>query len=309
MIILPPYLKKGDTIGIVCPSGFMDQRKMQVCINTLQQWGFMVKTGKTADSKSKNYFSGTDEERLQDLQTMLDDAGIKAILFGRGGYGLSRIIDDINFKRFKMHPKWLLGFSDITVIQTHLLSVCHTASIHCSMAAAFNENGADTTYIQSIRKALTGQKINYKIDIHPLNKAGTAEGRLVGGNLALLAHLSGTRSALNTKGKILFLEDIGEFLYNIDRMLIQLKRTGLLNQLSGLIIGQFSDLKDTALPFGQNVYELIFDKVKEYNYPVCFNFPVGHVPENVPLKIGLDYKLKVSSTKVQFAEINKIGNS
>ena len=302
MVIIPPYLKKGNTIGIVCPSGYMPYENIISCIASLQQWGYIVKTGQTVGGNSKNYFSGTDEERLQDLQLMLDDDSVKAILFGRGGYGLSRIIDKINFKRFKKNPKWLLGFSDITVLHAHLFATLKTASVHCSMSAAFNDGGLNSAYIQSIKKILSGKKVKYKIDIHPLNKTGVATGELIGGNLSLLAHLTGTKSAIKTKNKILFIEDTGEYLYNIDRMMIQLKRSDKLRQLAGLIVGKFSDIKDTPLPFGQQVYESIYDKVKQYDYPVCFNFPVGHVPENYPLKVGVKYKLNITGKQIQFAE-------
>jgi muramoyltetrapeptide carboxypeptidase len=290
MISIPPYLKKGDCIGIVCPSGFMPFEKAQNCIKALQQWGFKVKPGKTLGTQF-HYFSGTDEERLNDLQTMLDDENIKAILCARGGYGLSRIIDGIDFSSFKKNPKWIIGYSDVTVLEAHLFTQLKIASIHSPMAAAFNDG--ENIFLDSLRNVLFGEKINYSCEKNVLNRTGIASGKLVGGNLSIIAHLIGSASSFNTENKILFIEDVGEYIYNIDRLMMQLKRAGMLKTLSALIVGSFTEMKDTTVPFGQNIYDLIFDKVKEYNYPVCFGFPVGHVKENFALKVGANYQLVV----------------
>lgn len=303
MVKIPPYLKKGDTIGITCPAGYMALEKAQVCINTLQQWGFSVMVGKTLGSDSVNYFSGTDEERLQELQAMLDSDEIKAILFGRGGYGVSRIIDKLDFSQFKKKPKWLIGYSDITVFHTHIHTNLKIATLHSPMAAAFNDGVEDNEFIQSLRKGITGKKTIYKCAAHPFNKKGTANGELVGGNLSLLAHVTGTVSDINTKNKILFIEDIGEQIYSTDRMLRQLQRSGKLDKLAGLIIGNFTDVKDTDRPFGKTVYEVIQDVVKEYDYPVCFGFPVGHCKENLALKSGVKYKFSSGNKTVQLTEV------
>ena len=302
MIKIPPYLKKGDTIGITCPAGYMAKEKAQTCIETLQQWGYEVMGGKTLGSKSANYFSGTDEERLNELQAMMDDDSINAILCGRGGYGVSRIIDRLDFKKFKKKPKWIIGFSDITVLHAHIYSTCKIASIHAPMAAAFNEGGAESEFVLSLKKMLAGKKNKYTCAIHFFNKQGTAIGELVGGNLSLLAHLTGTPSDITTKNKILFIEDIGEYIYGIDRMLFQLKRSGKLDKLAGLIIGGFTDMKDTERPFGKSTGEVIHDIVKDYDYPVCFNFPVSHGKENYALKIGGSYQLSVGKKTVQLSE-------
>src|SRR5205809_3019995 len=277
--IIPPYLKQGDTIGMLCPSGYMPFEKAQKCIDTLKQWGFKVQVGKTLVNQF-NYFSGTDEERLNELQQMLNDENIRAIFCARGGYGLSRIIDDINFEKFIQNPKWIIGYSDITLLHAHIYSNFNIASLHAPMAAAFNEMEESEEYIQSIHKNLTGIHRSYTIASNSLNRQGSCQGDLVGGNLVILAHIIGSRSDIYTKNKILFIEDIGEYKYNIDRMLMQLKRAGKLDALAGLIVGSFSEIKDTTIPFGQEIYEIIYDKVKEYNYPVCFDFPVGHVNEN-----------------------------
>jgi len=300
---IPPYLKKGDTIGIVAPAGFMPIEKMQSCIETLDAWGYNVVLGETTHSNSTNYFSGTDEERLADLQAMMDDKKIAAILCARGGYGMSRIIDDLSFKKFKKHPKWIIGYSDITVLHSHLHTNYNIASLHAPMAAAFNDGVNDNPYIQSIRKALDGEPAEYEAPSHEFNKAGSAEGELVGGNLSLLAHLIGTDSDIKTKNKILFLEDIGEYLYSIDRMLLQLKRAGKLDKLAGLIIGKFTDNKDTERPFGRSVYEIIYEQIKEYDFPICFDFPVSHEKENYALKVGVEYELEVEGDKTKLTEV------
>jgi muramoyltetrapeptide carboxypeptidase len=299
---IPPYLKKGDTIAITCPAGYMAKEKAQTCITTLQNWGYEVLVGKTLGSKSKTYFSGTDEERLNELQAMMDEPTVKAILCGRGGYGTGTIIEQLDFKKFIKHPKWIIGFSDITVLHAHINRNYKIATLHAPMAAAFNEGGNKNKYIQSLKDALEGKKANYTCKPHKLNKTGTATGELVGGNLSLLAHLIGTSSEIKTKNKILFLEDIGEQLYNIDRMFMQLKRSKKFNSLAGLIIGGFTDMKDTERPFGKNVYEIIQEHIKEFQYPVCFGFPVSHTKENVALKCGATFKLSVQRKKTVLTE-------
>ena len=303
MITTPPYLKKGNTIGITCPSGYMLKANADKCIQTLQEWGYDVMVGKTLDSKSKNYFSASDEDKIAELQAMLDDANIHAILFGRGGYGMSRIIDKLNFKKFKKNPKWLLGFSDITLLHSHVHTNYEMATIHSSMASAFHLKNNSPICIESIKNCITGKKIKYNCEFHSNNKTGNAKGKLVGGNLVLLTTAIGTSSDIDTKNKILFIEDIGEYLYSIDRMMYQLKRSGKLKNLAGLIVGQFTDIKDTDRPFGKSLEDLILDVVKEYKYPVCFNFPISHGKENVAVKIGIDYELKVSKSKTTLQEL------
>ncbi len=299
---IPAYLKKGDTIGILCPSGYMALEKVTTCISILKKWGYKVVVGKTVGLQN-NYFSGTDEERLIDLQEMLDDKNINAILCARGGYGLSRIIDDINFSSFKKKPKWVIGYSDITLLQSHINTNFKIASLHSPMAAAFNDDGYKNQFIQALEKTLKGNKQKYFCTAHPRNKIGKTEAELVGGNLSLVAHSIGTSSAFETKNKILFLEDIGEYLYNIDRLLVQLNRSGMLKGLKGLIFGGFTEMKDTIMPFGKTVEEILFEHVKELNIPICFHFPVGHQTENYPLKIGVKYQFIVTNKKVSLKEI------
>ena len=301
--LFPPYLKTGDTIGIVCPSGYMAAERILSCVHALKSWGFRVKIGRTVGSDSLNYFSGTDAERLDDLQAMLDDEEISAILFGRGGYGLSRIIDQISFKKFKKTPKWVLGYSDITLLHAHIYANYEIATAHSPMAGSFADSATDDVYINSVRDLLTGEKQNITCDPHPFNRRGEAEGRLMGGNLTLLAHVVGGTSDFKTKGLILFIEDIGEYLYNMDRMLYQLKEAGKFQKPAAVIIGNFTDMKDTERPFGQSAYEIIRDFLDDFEYPVCYGFPVGHVKENFALKCGADYKLKIGRERVSLEEI------
>ncbi|HEU0228842.1 MAG TPA: LD-carboxypeptidase [Arachidicoccus soli] len=300
-MIIPKQLIENDTIGIVCPSGFMPMEKLRTCIQTLQQWGFQVKIGKTLGHQS-GYFSGTDEERLTDLQAMIDDKNVKAILCGRGGYGLSRIIDKINFTPLIKNPKWIIGYSDVTLLHCHLNRKIKIASLHSPMAGAFNE-GVDNIYIQSLKRILTGKNSIYKIASHPLNRFGECSGELIGGNLAMLAHAVGSVSEPKTNNKILFIEDVGEYLYTIDRMLHQLKRSGWFDNLKGLLIGSFTELKDTTIPFGKTIDKIIQELVAEYNFPIAYNFPVGHQKENYALKCGVSYHLQVKENLVTFKEI------
>lgn len=302
---VPAYLKKGSTIGIVCPSGYMAFEKAQECIRVLQEeWGFKVKIGTTLGSSSETYFSGTDEERLADLQMMLDDDDVDAVLFGRGGYGMSHIIDRINFKEFKRKPKWVVGFSDITLFHLHVLNTVKVSSLHAPMAAAFNNDGYKNPYVLSLFAALKGRKAKYQTAAHHLNQLGEATAPITGGNLALVVNSIGTPSEIDTKNKILFLEDIGEQKYSIDRMMWQLKRGGKLKDLKALIIGKFTDIADTERPFGADLYATISNLVKEYNYPVCFDFPISHDPENYAIKMGFQYKLSIQKTKVVLQEIS-----
>ncbi len=302
MIIQPPNIKSGDTIGLMCPAGFMAGEKTEACISTLQNWGYKVEIGKTVGGASQNYFSGTDAERLKDLQRMLDNKIISAVLFARGGYGMGRIIDAINFKKFQKHPKWLIGFSDITILHTHILSNYKIASLHAPMAAAFND-AENEEYILSLKDVLEGRKTFYHSAVHPYNIEGESKGMLIGGNLALLANAIGTDSDYKTDNKILFLEDIGEYLYNVDRMLLQLKRSQKFSKLKGLIFGGFTDMKDTERKFGTGIEDILKSFAEELDCPVCFRFPVSHGKENFALKIGGKYHFTVSKENVSLREI------
>ena len=300
MVEIPAYLDRGDTIGVVCPAGYMAMERVQQCLQILEAWGFKVKVGKTVGGNSTNYFSGTDKERLTDFQEMLDDDEVKAVLCARGGYGIGRIIEQIKFKKFAKQPKWIIGFSDVTVLHAHIYSNYKIATLHAPMAGAFNEG--ENEFVLSLRSALTGTSAKYEVKPHEFNKIGMASGELVGGNLALLTHICGTSSDIKTKNRILFLEDVGEYLYNVDRMLYQLKRNGKFDKLSGVIIGGFTENKDTDRPFGKTVFEIIHEIFQEFDYPICFGFPVSHGIENYALKIGVEYNLSISSGKVILEE-------
>jgi len=306
---IPKYLKVGDTIGITCPSGYITSEEIQPSILKLAEWGFKVTTGKTIGAKDFT-FAGNDELRTRDMQQMLDDPDIDAILFARGGYGAVRIIDQLDFTRFIKKPKWLIGFSDATVFHSHLNKNFGIASIHSKMCNSFpsdwsNAEPSQVESIDSIRKCITGDKIEYTSVINENNRTGIAEGILIGGNLTILQNLAASRSDINTAGKILFIEEVEEYLYNIDRMLWNLKRSGKLNKLNGLIVGGINKIKpdDPGEEFGRTVYEIVIGVVKEYGYPVCFDFPVGHQKNNFALKCGVKHKLVVNSNECVLSEI------
>lgn len=299
-MIQPSHLQPGDTIGIVCPSGYIPLEKVQICIQTLEKWGYQVKLGKTVGAK-KDSFSGTDEQRSHDLQTMLDDASVKAILCARGGYGASRIINTIDFKAFNKQPKWVVGFSDITVLHAAILQE-NCMSIHGPMAAAFSKGEAGEPYIQSLKHVLEGDKTTYTIHAHSMNVVGNAKAEMVGGNLCILAHLVGSKNAIDTNGRILFLEDVGEYHYNIDRLMIQCKNVGLFENLAGLVIGGFTDLKDASSDFGTSAYEIIKEHTLGYTFPICFDFPISHSLPNFAIKQGQVYSLAVSAQEVSLTE-------
>ena len=305
--LVPPYLKKGDTIGITCPAGFITTEDVQPAVNKMKEWGFMVKIGDTIGKKDFTV-GGKDPERLQDLQQMLDDNTVKAIMCARGGYGAVRIIDDIDFKKFTKHPKWIIGFSDITVIHAHINRNQRVASLHSKMCNSFPADWATAEPVQvesieSIRQSLTGEKMNYLFTPHPGNRTGLAAGELVGGNLKTLESLAGSKSDINTREKILFVEDTGEYLYSIDRMFWNLKRTGKLSYLKGLIIGGIKAKEDDkGEEFGKTVQEIVLEKISGYSYPVCFDFPVGHQKYNLALKIGAAYRLAVHLNECRLSE-------
>jgi muramoyltetrapeptide carboxypeptidase len=292
--VLPPFLKPGSVVGITCPSGYVARERVTYAIEVLNRWGFGVNEGKTIGS-GQFYFAGTDEERRADLQSMLDDPELDAIIMGRGGYGMSRIIDDLDFTAFVKKPKWICGFSDITVLHSHLHARYGIASLHSPMCGAFKPETENETYLKTFYSALTGGALNYITAPAAYNIKGTAEGVLTGGCLSLLAHLLDSVSDIDTTDKILFIEDIGEHLYKVDRMLVSLKRAGKLDKLKALIVGQFTDMLDTERPFGQTIQEIVLDKVKEYDYPVLFDFPSGHEDINYTLTLGATHKLSVTA--------------
>ena len=296
----PKALEKGDKVAIVCPAGQMEEQRIRNCVQQLHALGLEVVEGTTV-GKKKTYFSGSDKDRAEDLQRMLDDKSIGAIICGRGGYGISRIIDRLDFHQFKKHPKWIVGYSDITLLHTHVNRNTDIATIHGPMAGSF-DSYPESEYPSTVFPSLTDTPLKYKIEPHERNSIGHAEGELVGGNLCMLAHSIGSVSEPKTKGKILFIEDVGEYLYSADRMFLQLKRAGWLEHLKGLIVGTFSDMKDTAIPFGKDMYSSFKEHLRSYGFPVVFDFPVGHTERNVALKIGVKYKLTVEEDAVVLKE-------
>lgn len=288
-ILTPPYLKQGDKIGLISTARKISKEELQVAIEHIESWGLKIKFGKNIFN-SYHQFSANDNRRTKDLQTMLDDDNIKAIICARGGYGTVRLIDKINFSKFQKIPKWIVGFSDVTVLHSHIHNL-KIASLHSTMPVNFSNNNLAS--IKSLKDALFGKSINVKAKHHPLNRFGESIGQVVGGNLSILYSLIGSPSDINTDGKILFLEDIDEYLYHIDRMMISLKRSGKLSNLKGLIIGGMTKMNDNKISFGKDAESIIFDTVSEFNYPMCFEFPAGHIKNNRSIKLGLRAKLKV----------------
>lgn len=290
-MLQPEFLKKGDKIGIIAPARKVSMEEMLPAIEILNSWGLEVVLSKNLFCQ-ENQFSGSDEQRAEDLQSMLNDSSIKAIISARGGYGTLRIIDNIDFSTFIQKPKWVIGYSDITVLHSHI----HTlgiATIHATMPINFSKN---TEATESLRKRLFGEPITYNFESHPLNKnaENNIEGEIIGGNLSLLYALAASNSEIDTKGKILFIEDLDEYLYHIDRMMLNLKRSGKLIHLKALVVGGMTDMKDNAIPFGKTAEEIILDAVKEYNYPVYFGFPAGHIDRNLALCFGKRVQLVMS---------------
>ncbi len=305
---IPPYLVPGDVIGISAPAGYISPEEIAPAVSRIKEWGFQVAIGKTI-GKREGTFGGSDEERRLDMQEMMDDKNIKAILCARGGYGIVRIIDQLSYKKLSAHPKWLIGFSDITVMHSHLHANYNIASLHSKMCNSFPSDWnlaepiqKDT--IESIRQCLTGEKMRYQSVVNANNRNGIGTGQLVGGNLKSLESLAGSRSDINTNGKILFVEDTGEYLYSLDRMFWNLKRSGKLDKLKGLVIGGFKVKKDDAgEEFGKSLEQIVLEKTIEYNYPICFDFPVGHQKNNYALKCGMLHTLNVSPGFVYLQEV------
>ncbi|GGE98710.1 S66 peptidase family protein [Hymenobacter cavernae] len=296
----PPPLRPGDRVAIVCPARKVSHAEVVAAVTILTSWGLEVVLGDTVTAEY-HQFAGPDELRRSDFQRMLDAPDIRAILCARGGYGTSRIIDQLDFSRFADNPKWIAGFSDVTVLNSHLLALGHE-SIHGVMPLLFDQEGGEES-LESLRRVLFGEPVSYDAPAHPFNNLGTATGELVGGNLSLLQNLSGTRSDCSTPGRILFLEDIDEYLYNIDRMMVHLDRTGKLQNLAGLLVGHFTDPHDNTISFGQTPYEIIQTYASKYSFPVAYGFPVGHEPQNMALVCGRMAQMVVDAEGVRVAYV------
>ncbi|MFO7828651.1 MAG: LD-carboxypeptidase [Bacteroidales bacterium] len=302
-MITPPPLKQGDTIGIVAPARKVDKHEIESAIKVFESWGLYIIFGKNL-LNAFGQFSGTDKDRAEDLQYMLDDPNIKAIICARGGYGTIKTLPYLDFSRLLKKPKWIVGYSDITALHAHLNQNLGIKSIHGIMPLNFPANSSENNATQSLKKTLFGSNSTYKFNNHPFNKTGVAKSTIVGGNLSVLYSIAGTKYDLDTHHKILFLEDLDEYLYHIDRMMMNLKFGGKLEKLKGLIVGGMTKMNDNQTPYGQTAYEIIRDAVAEYHFPVCYNFPAGHIENNLALVLGNKITLEVSEqmTTVKFVD-------
>jgi len=292
-MIQPPFLEKGDKIGIVSPARSITFDEVHPTLRVLQRWGLEVVLG-THVFSHQHQFAGTDEQRWHDFQHFLDDPSIKAILCSRGGYGTVRIVDKLDFTRFCKIPKWIAGYSDVGVLHTHIHQRFGIETLHATMPINIVSESLNDS-LRTLLNALFGARLSYSYKKPALSREGEAEAILAGGNLSILYNLMGSVSELDTDGKILFIEDVDEYLYHIDRMMMNIKRAGKLEKLKGLVVGSMSKMNDNAIPFGKTANEIIADMVKEYNYPVCFNFPAGHQDNNLALILGRKVKLVVGN--------------
>ena len=286
----PTHLKKGDKVMIVSTARMISEEEIRPAVEVLNKWGLIVVLGENL-FKESHQFSGTTEQRVNDLQKALDDEMTKAVFCARGGYGTVKIIDELDFSRFIKYPKWIVGYSDVTVLHNHINQNFNIQTLHATMPVNFLTNTTES--LESLQNALFANEISYDFEVHQLNQKGSAENVLVGGNLSIIYSLTGTKSQINTKDKILFLEDLDEYLYHVDRMIMNLKRAGILDNLAGLIVGGMSDMNDNDIPYGKTANEIILDAVKEYDYPICFDFPAGHIDDNSAIVMGANVKLVV----------------
>lgn len=296
-MIIPPKLKKGDTIGIVSTARKISLAELKPAINIIERWGLQIKLGAHLFEED-NQFAGTILQRTSDLQTMIDDDSIKAILCARGGYGTVQIIDQIDFSKIIKNPKWIIGYSDVTVLHSHL-NTLGIATMHATMPVNFLTNTKQA--LESLKNTLFGKTSILECDTHPFNRLGIAEGEIVGGNLSILYSLLGSNSDINTAGKILFIEDLDEYLYHIDRMMTNLKRNGKLDNLQGMIVGGMNDMNDNEIPFGKSAEQIILDYTKDYGFPICFGFPAGHLDDNRAILLGTKSKVEITAKKVIFS--------
>lgn len=297
-MIQPPFLKAGDRVAIAAPARKVSREELAPAVKLFQSWGLEVVLPEHLFDE-ENQFAGSDATRAALMQQLLDDHAIRAIFCARGGYGTVRIIDRLDFSQFAQSPKWVVGYSDITVLHSHIHRHLGIETLHATMPINIPQDALShpVPATETMRQQLFGESMTYHSKAHKLNRAGTAEGLLVGGNLSMLYSLCGSASDLDTEGKILFIEDLDEYLYHIDRMMMNLKRNGRLARLAGLVVGQMSDMHDNTIPFGRTAEEIVRDAVAEYAYPVCFDFPSGHNgTENLALKLGHPTRLTVAHT-------------
>jgi len=290
----PPSLRKGDRVAIVATARKISLKELEEGIQLLKSWELVPVIGKTI-GLSDNQYAGTDAQRAQDFQEMLDNPEIKAIWCARGGYGTVRMVDQLDFYKFVKYPKWIAGYSDVTVLHNHLHKIGFQ-TIHGTMPVSVEDNTAFAK--ASLKQSLFGEKPSIKYETaNSLNRTGTATGVLVGGNLSMLYSMCGSNSGLDTEGKILFIEDLDEYLYHIDRMVMNLKRNGMLDHLAGLLVGGMTKMHDNRIPFGKTAQEIVLDAVKECNFPIAFDFPAGHLDDNRALIMGAKVQLAVTKTE------------
>lgn len=295
----PAHLQKGDTIAIVSTARAISKDEIEFAIQTYESWGLKVILGKTIGAKD-HQFAGNDALRTKDFQEMLDDKDIKAIVCARGGYGTIRIIENLDFTQFMLSPKWIVGYSDVTILHAHINTYLAVQTIHATMPINFETNEGKS--LQSLKDALFGEELRYKFPSHELNKIGNAQGEIVGGNLSILYSILGTKSGFNPDHKILFIEDLDEMLYHIDRMVIALRKAAKFNKIQALLIGGLSDMRDNTKefgfssdnPFGKTAKEIILDHCQEFDFPICFDFPAGHLKENNALIFGKKATLEMN---------------
>ena len=294
-MIIPSKLTRGDKIGIISTARKISLEELSPAINTLESWGLEVVLAENLFEED-NQFAGAVKQRTTDLQSMINNDKIKAILCARGGYGTVQIIDNIDFTNLKKNPKWIVGYSDVTVLHSHLHNL-GVASMHATMPKNFATNTKDA--LKSLKKSLFREETIVECDPHPFNKKGRIEAEIVGGNLSILYSLLGSDSDIDTDGKILFMEDLDEYLYHIDRMIMNLKRNGKFENLKALIVGGMSDMHDNDIPFGKTAEQIILEHTKDYDFPICFGFPAGHINDNSAIVFGVKSLLEISAKKVR----------
>ncbi|WP_348799322.1 S66 peptidase family protein [Flavobacterium adhaerens] len=289
-MITPPYLQKGDTVAIVATARKNIEDNLKPTLDLLHSWGLEAVIGSSI-GLNLNQLAGTDEQRAKDFQEQMDNPNIKAIWCVRGGYGTVRIVDLLDFTKFKQNPKWVIGFSDVTVLHNHL-NTMGFKSIHGTMPVSIARTAPES--ISSLKTALFGQPLSYHIDPFPMNRFGKATGELVGGNLSILYSLLGSKSAIDCDNKILFIEDLDEYLYHIDRMMMNLKRNGCLESIRGIIVGGMTKMNDNEIPWGKNANQIVQEVTQQYNIPILYNFPAGHLHDNRALIMGNTVTLEVN---------------
>lgn len=298
----PRYLRSGDKVAIISTARKISEEEVQAAVDKFQSWGLEVIKGKFLHAQH-HQFAGTEEQRAFDLQKTLNDSSIRAIFCARGGYGTIQIIDKIDWSSFRRNPKWIVGYSDITVLHSHINRNCGIETIHATMPINFSGNRIDNNSISSLYSALFKGKNSYEFPSHPFNREGIVQAPIVGGNLSILYSLLGSKSDVSTDNSILFLEDLDEYLYHIDRMMMNLERNSKFKHIKALLIGGMNDMNDNTIPYGQNAEEIIHQIASKYKFPIAFNFPAGHISDNRAIILGRDTVLEISKGSSSFFQL------